>query len=160
MASRLGPREVKRRLAASDRQGRVVDLFVQGWSYRQIAAELGYAGPSSVKKAIDGAIAKVPSRAVGELRKEIDERSRALLAQLHPIAFGKRTQADVRLAAIDRIIKVDRELRAMHGVDAPSATVHLLSEVPVKDVRQELLDRLTRLAEASSAGEGDPEPDG
>ena len=121
MASRLGKREVARQMKAGERQSRAVDLCMQGWSYRRIAAELGYAGPSGVKKAIEGAIAKVPSRAIDALRVEVDERSRLLLEQLMPVVMNKRTSREDRLQAIDRVIKIDKELRALHGLDAPTS---------------------------------------
>lgn len=157
MGRRLGKREVARRMTASKRQALAVDYYVQGWSMRRIAAELNYAGPSGVKKAIEGAIAKAPSRAVNELRIELDERSRLLLEQLMPIVVNSRTKREDRFYAIDRVIKIDRELREMYGVDAPAASVQLTGEISVKDVRQKLLDRLDALAEQTGARAVDPE---
>jgi|GEM_PF-3675979 len=119
MPQKMSPKVLKKRLEASDKQAKAVDLYLQGWSYRRIAAKLGYSGPSSVKQAIDGAIAKAPSRAVGALREEVDERSRMLLEQLMPMVENPRVSMEERLQAIDRVIKVDKELRALHGLDAP-----------------------------------------
>lgn len=166
MARRLGRRELRIRLTAGERQARAVELYLQGWTMRRIAAELGYAGPSGVKKALDGAIAKVPSRAVNELRVEIDERSRMMLEQLMPIVTGaKRSSLEERLAAIDRVLKIDKELRALHGVDAPARTQ---TEVSGPDgsplsvgvgIHDELLSALSKLAAGGGEGAKDPEPD-
>lgn len=124
MARRFGPREVRRRLDASERQAKAVDLFIQGWPYRRIAAELGYGGPSSVKKAIDSAINKAPSRAVAELRIEVEERDRLLLSEIIPAALNKRLALEERLKAVDRVLKLNAELRQLHGLDAPTRTEH------------------------------------
>lgn len=160
MGRRLGPKEAVRRLTASERQAKAVELYTEGWTMRVIAEELGYAGASSVKAAIDAAIAKSPSRAVHELRAKVDEELSALRKQLWPVLRRKRLSDEVRCAVTDRLIKINREERALHGLDAPAQSVQLTAELPMKNVRDELLDRLSRLVDAESAGKGDREPDG
>ena len=135
MGRRLGPKEAAIRLDASARQSKAIDLYLQGWTFRKIAAELGYAGPSGVKKAIDGAIAKVPSRSVEALRVEIHERSRTLLEQLMPLVMNTKAKRADRLEAIDRVIKIDKELRALHGLDAPTSIHFDVSGLSEDDLR-------------------------
>lgn len=86
-------------------------------------------------------------------------RSRLMLEQLVPIALTTRRSLDHRLDAIGRVVSIDRELRALHGVDAPVTTLAMTTEAP-KDVGQQLLDRLASLAEAAAARDGDQEPVG
>ena len=72
---KLGRDEVARRMRASEKQARAAELKIQGWTHREIAAELGYAGPSGVTKALKDGIAKRPVQAAEEARKEISERA-------------------------------------------------------------------------------------
>src|SRR5690349_3575528 len=111
MPKKLSPKVARALVKAGNRQALAVEYYTQGWSLRRVAAELGYAGPSGAHKAIKTAIKNIPSRAVDERRAEIDERSRRLLEELWPMATNPRATKDDRLAAIDRIVRIDRELR-------------------------------------------------
>lgn len=152
MGSKLGPNEVKRRLAASDKQARCAELSSQGWSFRRIAKELGYAGPSGVKKAIEGAIKKAPSKAVEILRAEVEERSRIMLEELMPIVQNRKVAREVRFEAMDRVIKIDKELRALHGLDAPTSIRFDLSKMNNDQLRQILGDDAGETEGAGSSG--------
>lgn len=149
----------RRRAGTADKRARALELRLQGMSLRRIAPLVGVASPQSVANLIEGALKDIPSPHVDAYRKEIDERSRELLAELVPIVTSKKRKLDDRLAAVDRIVRIDRELRQLHGLDAPVQTVSVTAEVQAKDVHQQLLDRLSRLAESVSAGESDPKPD-
>lgn len=161
MPKKLSPKVAKEWIAAGEKQASAIRLYLQGWSMRRIAGELGYAGPSGVHKAIRSAIAKVPAPAVNELRTEIEERSRLMLEELWPIVQNARRSVDDRLAAMDRIIRIDKERRAMHGADAPTKTEHTgkdggpIVTYDLSKLTDEQLDRLIE-GDVSALGGGAP----
>lgn len=160
MGSKLGPNEVKRRLTASDKQARAAELSALGWSFRRIATELGYAGPSGVKKAIEGAIKKAPSKAVEVLRADVDERSRIMLEELMPIVKNRKIPRDVRFEAMDRVVKIDKELRALHGADAPTSIRFDLSKMNDDQLRQIVGDGAREAPGAGASGAEEKEVGG
>jgi len=153
----------RRRAATAEHRARALELRVQGLSLRDIAAKLGLSGPQQASNLIDGALKDIPSPHVEAYRTEIDERSRALLAVLHPVATNTRRPLDERLAAMDRIVRIDRELRQLHGLDAPTRTeISGPDGGPVKldvDPADEILGKLASLAADLGAGADRPEPE-
>lgn len=152
----------RRRAGVAEQRAKALELRVQGMSLRQIAKQLGLSGPQQASNLIEGALLDIPSPHVEAYRKEIDERSRDLLAVLVPIAAAQRRPLDERLAAVDRIVKIDRELRQLHGLDAPTRTeISGPDGGPVKldvDPADEILGKLASLAASVGAGTPDPEP--
>lgn len=155
MASKRKTRTAdKRRAATLEDALRAWDLRNEGRSLREIAKRMNLSGPQQARNLVERGFTAFYSPKVEQRRAESDERMHRLLAEFMPVATNKKKALDERLAAADRVVKIDRELRQLHGLDAPEATVQLTAELPSKDVRQELLDRLARLAESASAGEG------
>jgi hypothetical protein len=133
------------------------DLRAKGYSLRAISRELDLSGPQHARNFVERGFKGFYSPKVEQRRAEADERLQMMLAEIVPVVMNKRRSLDDRLAAADRVIKIDREVRRLHGLDAPEASVQLVAEMPSKDVRQELLDRISRLAESAAASE-DPQP--
>jgi len=152
----------RRRAVVADQRALALDLRIKGASLRDIARELSLSGPQQAKNLIDGALKDIPSPHVEQYRAEIDERSRALLSTLYPIATSKARPLDERLAAVDRIVRIDRELRQLHGLDAPTKTEISGPEGgPVKldvDPADEILGKLASLAADLGAGAARQEP--
>lgn len=146
----------RKRISTAEKRAMALDLRAKGHSLRSVARELKLSGPQQASNLIEGALKDIQSPAVAQYRKEIDERSRLLLQELMPVVLNSKKPFDERMAAMDRVVRIDRELRALHGLDAPTQSVQLTAEVAAKDVHQQLLDRLARLAESVGEGEADP----
>jgi hypothetical protein len=115
-------------------------------------------GPQHASNLVERGFKEFYSPKVEQRRSESDARMQLLLAEFAPIALNKRKPLEQRLAAADRVLKIDRELRTLHGLDAPEASVQLTAELPSKEVREQLLDRLSRLAAAAEADRGGEQP--
>lgn len=149
----------KRRKASLDDALRAWDLRNQGLSLRQIAKQMNLSGPQQARNILERGYTAFYLPGVEQRRAESEERMRRLFATFMPISENKRLEVSDRVAAASIVIKADRELRQLRGDNAPEQAVQLTAELPSKDVRQELLDRLARLAESSAASEGGREPE-
>ena len=67
-------------IASAEKKARALDLKKQGWTYEQIAADLGYTDRSSAHKAVSAALRDLVNPRAEELRQLEAERLDALLA--------------------------------------------------------------------------------
>ena len=128
-----------RRLRAAKKQVAALEMRVGGFSFRHIALELKYKGPSGAHKAVDAALDRTirePAEAVRLLELE-------RLDQLQIMAYKRATVAgDVPAAAL--VLKIMERRAKLLGIDAPvvydledikeiARTVHAAIERRVKD---------------------------
>lgn len=99
---------------AKERQAEALRLRSQGCSYREIAARLGYAGPSGAYKSVTSALKAVQAEGVAELRTLHSLRLSELVACLWPrVIKGDPTAARAVLGALQREA-------SLYGLDAPT----------------------------------------
>ena len=130
-----------RTLEGAQRDAESARLRSRGLSLRQVAEQLGYAGPSGAYKAVQRALAAVPVEAAEEMRRmqleqlnslgrrafEVLEREHSLIAPSGRIVVHNgQPLTDCRpvLKAIGSLLKVmEREAKLM-GLDAPTRHPH------------------------------------
>jgi len=139
-----------RRLRAAKKQVAALALRLEGVSFRQIALELKYKGPSGAHQAVDSALERTihePAEAVRALELE-------RLDQLQIMAYKRATVAgDVPAAGL--VLKIMERRAKLLGIDAPivydlediraiARTVHAAIERRVADpeVREMMYDDL------------------
>lgn len=123
MASKRKTRTAdKRRAATLEDALRAWDLRNEGCSLREIAKRMNLSGPQQARNLVERGFTAFYSPKVEQRRAESDERMHRLLAEFMPVATNKKKALDGRLAAADRVVKIDRELRQLHGLDAPTRT--------------------------------------
>ena len=99
---------------AKERQAEALRLRSQGSSYREIAARLGYAGPSGAHKSVTSALKAVRAEGVNELRTLHSLRLSELVACLWPrVIKGDPGAARTVIGALQREA-------ALYGLDAPT----------------------------------------
>jgi hypothetical protein len=169
-----------RRISAAQRQARALDLRKCGYTLAQIAEELGYASDAGVRKALRTALERTVQQPADEVRLLIQARNDELLQALYPRAL------DGELEAVDRVLKINRETAAIHGLiatkvkvgqdpEADPVGVRMTLEVAVYEAlrrlppeqRKALYDLRERLvgaggggADAPADGVGEPPPEG
>ncbi|MBM9467250.1 hypothetical protein [Nakamurella leprariae] len=134
------------------RAAEAVQLRAQGYTHQQIADELGYRDRSGAHRAISGALAAVESESVEELRKVMDDQLDTAMRQVLPLVQGEpnlgwltdldtesmtpqqldelaervagliEDKLELRLKAVDRLVKIQERRAKLHGVDAPIRT--------------------------------------
>lgn len=128
MGQQLSPATVRTR----QRQIEAVQLRAQGQSYEQIAAQLGYKSRSAAFKAVRAVVERTDSESKEELIRLHGERIQAGYRVVSELLTDPDTTPAVRLAAVDRLVRLlEREAR-MHGinaapgveVDGPQIVVH------------------------------------
>lgn len=99
--------------SAREREARALDLRALGYPLDRIASELGYAQASSVSKAIQRALDRIPVEAAKHLRE----------VELRTLDLAQRSLADgiVRghLGAIDRLIRIMDHRAKLLGLYEP-----------------------------------------
>jgi len=129
-------RNTRKQTQADERAARAVHLrVVEGWSYSKIGDELGMSAPGALAAYQRGVILLVPKDEIDLARQtalaKLDQWEEELLVIArgqHPLVnFGKVVYGEhdiaVNIAAWDRVIKVERERRAIQGYSAPSKRV-------------------------------------
>lgn len=160
-----------------ERDYRALEMVRRGFTYRQIAAELGWSSPASVGNAVTRALKEISKvdadEVVKMMRERLDDYRRQawrVLGRTHFVTTP--TGAIVRhpdsgtplvddapvLQALDRLLKYDIEERRMLGVDAPTKTrVEVITESDVDQAIRELSERIAKAeTEGLSVGSGDP----
>lgn len=94
-----------RSLEGAERDAEAAQLRSRGLTLKQIAAELGYAGPSGACKAVQRALAAVPFAAVDTLRR----------LQLAAIDYAIRAVFEVIDAEHPRVTQAGKVVRDEHG---------------------------------------------
>lgn len=149
------------------RDARAAELWGQGYTYREICAELDIKSSSNAYYAVRRALNSITKPAAEDARQrraaELDhlaEEARAILARQHvTVSHGRIILDDdgqpllddgPKLAAIDRLLRINESQRKLNGEDAPTRisidAEHLGQEIG------ELLNALTR-----SSDDADPE---
>lgn len=125
----------KKPLAAAEQQARALALRKQGWTYQEIADELGYANPSGPFKAITKALKALIQEPTDALRRMELERLDLILKSLMPALLkGSPRHAEVALKAMDR-------RAALLGLDAPKVTEdhrHVTVRVMAEQIARDL----------------------
>lgn len=161
-------RNTRRRGVADERAVRAVHLrTVESWSWRQVGDDLGIT-PQAAQAAYNrGVILLVPKDDIDAYRalalQKLDVWEQEVLEILrhdHPLVnFGKVVPGEfdeaVKLAAVDRLVKIERERRAIVGYSAPSKRVlEVISEdsfdraIRELNVQAENLERDTEMQDA------------
>lgn len=128
------PKTNKRAIKVADDTARALDLRREGQSIRDIAETLG----RSVGW-VHGALSKYtqnhPSANLDELRLEADARLRLLLKQVMPIAQSRKAKIESRMWAVDRALKVQKQLSDLHGLNAPTKVTFDVSKMSDAELR-------------------------
>lgn len=146
-----------RRLRAFKKQVAALELRVKGESFRSIALELKYAGPSGAYKAVEAALERTLTARSEHLRQLELER----LDKLMLIPWKRATIAG-ELVAIDRVLKIMERRAKLTGIDAPTeftlADIQSIARKVIHVVSAEVEDKKTRARIFDELGFG-PEAD-
>lgn len=116
------------RATAAEKRKQALDLRRAGWSFDDIAAEVGYANRGTAHKAVKQAIADITR----ESAQELLELELARLDDLQAGAYEKAREGD--LFAVDRVLKIiDQRAKFLGLYDRKP-------EDPTADVKGALLD--------------------
>ncbi|MFI9154501.1 hypothetical protein [Streptomyces sp. NPDC053367] len=147
----------------AERDGQAAELRAQGWTYQQIADELGYADKRTALEACRRAIRDAcvgPGKALVDLEVQrleaMYDRVLDILEQDQPLVSHGRIVKDdtgaalvdeeLKLKAIDRALRTRESFRKLLGLDAPSRV----------SVEAEKLGRdIARLLDAATEDPGD-----
>jgi hypothetical protein len=106
---------VNREVADRVRRAKALRLRADGATYAEIAAAVGYAGPSGAYKAVMRAIPELDQEAALELRRLQLARLDDLLLQVWPVATNRDHPR--HLSALTRALAVMQRIDAMMGLD-------------------------------------------
>ncbi|MFF3204563.1 hypothetical protein [Streptomyces sp. NPDC002962] len=129
----------------ADRNSKIFNLRVAGLTVRQIAAEVGL-GPTRVQEILTEEI----GARVGPAAEEYVTLREAELAALWKRAFTVMATADndeVKLKAMDRLLRINESRRKLRGADAPEALTIALD----RRVDEEATDVVTAVLAAVDA---------
>ena len=125
------------RLDTAKKRAQVLELATAGFSFREIATKVGYAGPSGAYRAFQSGLRQiVQPRAEEYLQLEI-ARIDELVSVLWPL--GKSGD----LKAIDRLLKLMKRRAELLGLDAPqrvTAEVETTSQISTGPTIAELAE--------------------
>ena len=122
------------RMLAAEREARASQLLLAGWSYAEIAKELGYKEPSGARKACERARAKareLGARNIEDVRTKLERR----LDRAHRVAVKHLGNVDPRVSldAAGKIQRgVDVHARVSGVVKAPPSVV--IAPPPAQDL--------------------------
>jgi hypothetical protein len=105
-----------RRLLAAEKQRRALEMKIAGATLEQIAAEVGYKGPSGAYQAIQAALKAALQPPADELRRLQYERLERLYQVAHKKAVGDGT-GEPDWEAMDRAIKIMQRIHALFGLE-------------------------------------------
>ena len=134
----------RKRILASEKARQAVELRLAGFSFEAIAKQLGYRTRSTVYRAIDGLLAARAEEAKGSLDQalvlELDRLDRMFLLVWNQLR-SQNTDSTLRLASIDRALKIQERRARYLGLDAA-----IKSEVSITDVSKLTDEQLERIA--------------
>jgi hypothetical protein len=165
-----------RRLLAAEKQRRALELKISGATLQQIAAQVGYQGPSGAYQALQAALKATLQPPADELRRLQYERLERLYQAAHKKAVGEGDGDEPDLDAMDRAVKILQRINALFGLeatrlkvggdaDAPPISVaaqvdaqarhEIYSRLSTDELRalRDLRDRLAGVAGGGSDGE-------
>jgi hypothetical protein len=141
-------------VAARERERNVVQLYIRGLTWFEIARQLQLTGESGARAAFNRAIKRIPKGDVELLRKLEGERITDLRRRIWSELAGRadaegntvRPEPELVVDLVDRAIKLGRHEALIFGYDAPTKQVvsHFGSQ-PISD--EELDAGLARLTE-------------
>jgi hypothetical protein len=150
---------------ARERERQVVQLFIRGLTWLEIARQLGYGEESGARKAFARAVKRIPPKDVEVLRKLQSERMtdsrRRIYSELagremeipDPENPGQKKRITVRPevsdvgALLGRLLSVEQHEADLYGLYAPKQS-DLVSHVTGQSISDEELDiQLARLTE-------------
>lgn len=103
-----------RRIEATEKQAKALELRKAGWTYEAIASAVGYSGNTGARKAVESALKKTIQEPADEVRRLEIERLDTLLRGLWDAAI------DGKLFAVDRALRIMERRAALLGLDAPA----------------------------------------
>jgi hypothetical protein len=106
---------VNREVAERLRRAKALRLRADGATYAEIAAAVGYAGPSGAYKAVMRAIPELDQQAALDLRRLQLARLDDLLLQVWPMATNREHPR--HLSAVTRALAVMQRIDALTGLD-------------------------------------------
>lgn len=114
-----------RRVRATEKHKRALELRIQGVSIQKIADELGYKTYFGAKNAIEVGLKKTLRPAADKFRALESERIDALMAEMWKYAFNSedipKETMEIKKAAIETIHKLMGRRAALLGLDMPKA---------------------------------------
>lgn len=113
-----GIRDAKRKAEEAEREKRVMEMVLGGYTFARIAEVLGYADASGAHRAYRRGLDKTVRPAADEVRAQEEERLDHLTRVWLPLALGLNGAPPNRQAAEIMMKVMDRRAR-MFGVDAP-----------------------------------------
>lgn len=135
---------------ARERERQVVQLYIRGLTWMEIARQLGLKGESGARMAFDRAVKRIPKADIELMRKLEGERITDLRRRLWSEFAGRPDPADPTKTIrpdldqvndlIDRAVRVGRHEAAIFGMDAPTKA-QLVSTVIGQTLSDEELDR-------------------
>lgn len=147
-----GEKKARRTAIADERAVRAVHLRItKAWSYAQIGNELGITAPAAIAAYRRGVAMLTPKEEIEEAKQialqKLDVWEQEVLAILHSthvmVNFGRVVEGiedmGPKLQAIDRLVKIERERRAIIGYNAPNKRV---LEVVTEDVFERAIREL------------------
>ncbi|MEV6036019.1 hypothetical protein AB0L65_33030 [Nonomuraea sp. NPDC052116] len=152
--TRGGRGRFERNVDTAARDAEAARLRVRGLTYRQIAAELGMAGPGKAHEAVQRVLKETVQDAADDLRAveldRLDQMYQAALKVLetehYAISHGKvicleeggEPLADDGpvLQAIDRLLKIQERRAKLLGLDAPTKTNVTVSDAITSEIEQ------------------------
>jgi hypothetical protein len=152
----------------AERDAEAARLRSRGWSYQQIADELGYAHHSNARKAVKRALEAIVAEPAEDLRQielgrldamwqialAVLERYHVTVSNGRLITIGGKPLEDDGpvLAALDRLLKIQERRARLLGLDAPART-----HVTVTDSMEAEIERLVaQLADNQPTSERAP----
>lgn len=105
----------QRRILAREREGRALELRKAGYTYAQIAAELGYKSVSAAYGAVVRAMEKLVPVEDAEALRQLE---REKLDKMERVLWQQAEGGDH--AAIDRILRIMERRARLTGIDAPA----------------------------------------
>jgi transposase len=122
---------IAQRIEREERRRAAVKLAVDGYTYAEIAEQLGYSSAQHAHKDVKAGLAPA-IKARQEAAEELIQVQTARLERMYRDARAiyeefkaddeYSDKADQRLAAMDRMLKVGESLRKLVGADAPAKT--------------------------------------
>jgi AraC-like DNA-binding protein len=148
-------------LQARERERQVLQLFVRGLSWVEIAKQLGFAHDSGARHAFDRAAKRFPKKdaelATSIQRERLNDARRRVYTELagrqEPDPDNPGQMRTVRLSpdevfrGVDRIVRIEEREATLLGLDAPrkSEVIGALIGQPISDEEMDIqLGRLTQ----------------
>ncbi|MEU4574841.1 hypothetical protein [Nonomuraea sp. NPDC023979] len=152
--TRDGNGRFERTATTAARDAEAARLRSRGLTYRQIAEQLGMAGPGKAHEAVKRVLAETVADAAEDLRQveleRLDQMYQAALKVLegehYAVSHGKVVYLEGEttpladngpvLAAIDRLLKIQERRAKLLGLDAPAKTSVTVSDAITSEIEQ------------------------